>query len=269
MTPIGPNSYHGRGGDGYDMTRRADAALSDMLVAALALSPQGHYLDIGCGTGNYTIALAAQGGDWVGLDPAAAMLARARAKAPSLSWVEARAEALPFASGIFDGLTCILALHHMADIATVFREMARVMRTGAKLVIFTATPTQARACWLAAYFPDMIARDASCLPSLAAIDAAAQAAGLARHAYAAFHITETTQDRFFYSGKYRPEIYLDTQVRANMSPFRLIERAELATGLAALKADIDSGLVAEKIATAGGGDGDYCVLSYTKNRIPA
>lgn len=247
------------------MTRRADAGLSDMLAAALAQSSQGHYLDIGCGTGNYTIALAAKGGDWVGLDLAAAMLARARAKAPSLSWVEARAEALPFASGIFDGLTCILALHHMADIAVVFREMARVMRATAKLVIFTATPTQARANWLAAYFPDMIARDAACLPSLAAIDAAAKAAGLTRHAHAAFHITETTQDRFFYSGKHRPEIYLDAQVRANMSPFRLIEHAELTAGLAALKADIDSGQVAEKIAAADDGDGDYCVLSYNKN----
>ena len=129
----------------------------------------------------------------------------------------------------------------MSDTAVVFREMARVMRATAKLVIFTATPTQARACWLAAYFPDMIPRDAACLPSLAAIDAAAKAAGLTRHAHAAFHITETTQDRFFYSGKHRPEIYLDAQVRANMSPFRLIEHAELTAGLAALKADIDSG----------------------------
>ena len=264
MTPIGLNSYQGAGARGYDISRCADTALCDALAAALPLSPDGQYLDVGCGTGNYTIALAAKGGAWTGLDPARDMLAEARKKAAALSWVEGRAEALPFENGCIDGIISVLALHHMADLSAAFHEAARVLQVTGRLAIFTATPEQAQACWLRAYFPDMIARDADILPSLSAMDAAADAAGLVRQAIVAFHITETTQDRFFYSGKLRPEIYLDAHIRANMSPFRHIEDAELTRGLAALKTDIDSCKVAGKIAAADNDDGDYCIVSYAK-----
>ena len=246
------------------MTRRADTTLCDTLAAALGLSADGQYLDMGCGTGNYTIALAAKGGNWTGLDPASDMLAQAREKAPTLSWVDGCAEVLPFENDCFNGLTTILALHHMVDLNAAFYEAARVMQAKGRLVIFTATPEQARACWLCNYFPEMIARDADILPSLSVMDAAAETAGLERHDCTAFHITETTQDRFFYSGRLRPEIYLDAQIRANMSPFRHIEDMELTRGLTDLKADIDSGKVAKKIAAATGNDGDYCVVTYAK-----
>ena len=73
-------------GDGYDTTRRADPAIVRRLAAYLALAPGRRYLDVGCGTGNYTAALAALGGVWHGVDPSRQMLAAARAKAPSLAW---------------------------------------------------------------------------------------------------------------------------------------------------------------------------------------
>ena len=56
-------------GDGYDTTRRADPAIVRRLAAYLALAPGRRYLDVGCGTGNYTAALAALGGVWHGVDP--------------------------------------------------------------------------------------------------------------------------------------------------------------------------------------------------------
>lgn len=50
-------------------------------------------LDLGCGTGRLTIALAERGHDVIGLDPAAAMLAAARQRpgADRVRWVEADA----------------------------------------------------------------------------------------------------------------------------------------------------------------------------------
>ena len=45
-------------------------------------------LDAGCGTGRVAVELARRGADVVGLDIDPAMLARARTKAPSLSWIE-------------------------------------------------------------------------------------------------------------------------------------------------------------------------------------
>ena len=48
----------------------------------------GSVLDAGCGTGRVAVELARRGVDVVGVDLDPAMLARARAKAPELRWVE-------------------------------------------------------------------------------------------------------------------------------------------------------------------------------------
>ena len=49
-------------------------------------------LDAGCGTGRVAIELAARGIDAVGVDLDAAMLAEARIKAPSLTWIDGSIE---------------------------------------------------------------------------------------------------------------------------------------------------------------------------------
>jgi SAM-dependent methyltransferase len=54
----------------------------------------GRVLDAGCGTGRVAIELARRGHDVVGVDLDGDLLARARAKAPDLTWVEADLAAL-------------------------------------------------------------------------------------------------------------------------------------------------------------------------------
>jgi SAM-dependent methyltransferase len=56
----------------------------------------GSVLDLGCGTGIFSVALAWRGADVVGVDPAAAMLgiARARLGGDRVTWVEAGAQGL-------------------------------------------------------------------------------------------------------------------------------------------------------------------------------
>lgn len=68
-------------GNHYDITRRADPALLARLRAHLQPRPQGRYLDLACGTGNYTRALADSGVSVCGLDASPTMLAALRAKA--------------------------------------------------------------------------------------------------------------------------------------------------------------------------------------------
>ena len=55
-------------GTSYQTTRRADAAIVSALAAHLGLCTDGRYLDLGCGSGNYTRALAARGGPQLYLD---------------------------------------------------------------------------------------------------------------------------------------------------------------------------------------------------------
>jgi SAM-dependent methyltransferase len=66
---------------------------ADLVDALLGRAPEGvrpaRVLDAGCGTGRVAIELARRGHDTVGVDRDPDLLAAARAKAPSLAWVEA------------------------------------------------------------------------------------------------------------------------------------------------------------------------------------
>lgn len=96
-------------------------------------------LEVGCGTGNISLALAHQGARVVGLDRSGPMLARAQDKARqeqlAITWIKGLASLLPFADERFDGVLCILTLDFMADREMALREMIRVLRPGGFLAI--------------------------------------------------------------------------------------------------------------------------------------
>ncbi len=257
-------TLYDRIGPDYDTTRRADPWIAGRLAQLLGLRPGARFLDVGCGTGNYTLALAAKGADLTGLDPSARMLAAARAKpdAARVRWCEAPAEAMPFADGTFAGATAVLSLHHMADMAAAFGEIGRVLDPArGRLVLFTSTPEQMRRYWLGRYFPGLMRRSIARMPPPDAVHAALAAAGLGRIDTEPYAVRADLEDRFLYSGKLMPELYLDARFRAGSSSFAaLADPAELEAGLARLARDIASGRLAEIIAAADHAEGDYLFI---------
>lgn len=177
-------ALYDRIGVGYDATRKADPWIASRLADYLRIGKGERYIDVGCGTGNYTIALASRGARITGIDASREMLDTARAKAPdnaALSWQLARAEALPFAPGTFAGAVSTLAIHHFSDLPGAFREVSRVLdRATGRYVIFTSTPEQTSRYWLRRYFPAVIERSMRRPPSLARMREALAAAGVAR-----------------------------------------------------------------------------------------
>jgi SAM-dependent methyltransferase len=83
-------------------------------------------LDIGCGAGLSTAALAPLAKQAVGLEPIAAMLSYRQTVAPWARFVLGRAEQLPFAAGEFDLVTAAGSLNY-ADLPTALAEIARVL----------------------------------------------------------------------------------------------------------------------------------------------
>lgn len=70
-------------------------ALYDWILAQTGLGPGAVVVDLGCGTGIVSRALAERGLDVIGVDPNAAMLAEAaRSSGPGLRWVQSDAETL-------------------------------------------------------------------------------------------------------------------------------------------------------------------------------
>ncbi len=229
-------------GAGYGTTRRADPELADTLAILLALPATGRGLDLACGSGNYTAAMATRGGIWTGLDESATMLAQARQTAVPVNWVRGDAAMLPFADGSFDALLCALAIHHFAALDAPFAQAQRVLRAGGRFVIFTAFAEQMPAYWLGRYFPRMMARSIEKMPARAAVHSALRGAGFSSIEVLPYHVSERLQDLFLYAGKHRPAMYLDAAVRANISSFATLCPAhELAAGLDALRADLAQG----------------------------
>jgi SAM-dependent methyltransferase len=122
----------------YDRTRVTDpgeiAASIDLLDDVL---PDGPTLEIGVGTGAIAIPLATRGRRVVGVDLSIPMLARLREKerADRLDVLAADATRLPFADGAFAGAYCRWVLHLIEDWSGAVRELCRVVRRPATVVI--------------------------------------------------------------------------------------------------------------------------------------
>jgi ubiquinone/menaquinone biosynthesis C-methylase UbiE len=163
-------------GGGYDATRRADPDIAWRLQELLGLPAGWRCLDVGCGTGSYTLALAAAGLQMVGVDVSRHMLEAARAKKGAARWVLGDAIALPFREGAFMGAVCTLAVHHFPAMGPAFAEVARVLDAG-RFVLFTDDPQQMRGYWLNEYFPEMMVRSICQMPPIESVVAALRRAG--------------------------------------------------------------------------------------------
>jgi ubiquinone/menaquinone biosynthesis C-methylase UbiE len=122
------------------LTTRERAFRSAVVAAVVAEQPAA-VLDVGAGTGTLAIALAKAlpAATVSGVDGDAQILARARRKAADtgITFVEGRAEQLPFGDASFDALTTTLMLHHLTTETkqAALDDARRVLRRGGKLVI--------------------------------------------------------------------------------------------------------------------------------------
>ena len=98
----------------------------------LAKGATGRTLDLGTGTGR-TLPLYPPGVRAVAVDPHLENLPRARARAPGVALVVARAEALPFRDRAFDTVVSGLVLCSVSDLDRALAEARRVLRPGGAL----------------------------------------------------------------------------------------------------------------------------------------
>ncbi len=113
------------------MTLGLDAGWRRRAVRELHLESGSRVVDLGCGTGDLCRVLGRAGLRAVGVDMAAGMLAMAHTAAPL---IRADALQLPLADASVDGAVSGFALRNVVDIASCFREAARVIRPGGRAV---------------------------------------------------------------------------------------------------------------------------------------
>jgi SAM-dependent methyltransferase len=100
---------------------------------------RGPWLDLACGPGVHTRAIAAAAPDdlVVGVDLSPAMLARAAETVPGAAFVRGDVHALPLRDRVFAGVNNGAALHLYARPAEALREVFRVLAPGGVYVLST------------------------------------------------------------------------------------------------------------------------------------
>jgi SAM-dependent methyltransferase len=109
-----------------------------VLCEAASIASGQRVLDVACGTGALTVAVAdrvSPGGAALGLDANPEMLAVARRKHAHIEWRDGRAESLPFADASFDAVVSQFGLMFFDDRVAALREMQRVLRPGGRLAV--------------------------------------------------------------------------------------------------------------------------------------
>lgn len=115
-------------------------------IAARAPLAGARALDVGCGGGLLSEALAASGAEVVGIDLAPAVLAVARLhlheSGLAVDYREVAAESLAAESpGRFDVVACMEMLEHVPDPASVIRACATLLKPGGALFLSTLNRT--------------------------------------------------------------------------------------------------------------------------------
>jgi ubiquinone/menaquinone biosynthesis C-methylase UbiE len=105
--------------------------------------PGDRALDVGCGTGEFTAALAQAGAQPVGVDVAEAALERARTRHPTLAFQLVPFDGpLPFEDSAFEVAWASEVIEHVADTARWLSEVRRVLAPRGRLLL--TTPSHGR-----------------------------------------------------------------------------------------------------------------------------
>jgi len=245
----------------YNQTRKADAYLTSRLLHHLNPNESGVYLDIGCGTGNYTDALQHQGFQFIGIDPSNEMLAKAKLKNQQIEWRIGSSEKTGLEENSIDGIIACLTIHHWPDLELAFTELNRLLKPKGPLVIFTSTPKQMKGYWLNHYFPEMLKDSMSQMPSYEQVEVALTHSGCIITKTENYFVKPDMQDQFLYCGKENPRVYFDDKVRNGISSFSsLANKREVEQGLTELQKDMDSGKIEEVQASYENHHGDYLYI---------
>jgi SAM-dependent methyltransferase len=150
--------YNGAMAKHYDAGRRLSAGSAAAWRAALA--PHLEHgcgqtvLDVGAGTGRFAVLVA----DWfgkrvIGVEPAQGMRTMAQ-RHPSVAYVGGRAEAIPLLPACCDAALLSNVIHHITDRPRCARELRRVLRAGAPVLIGGAFAGRLDDISVFRYFPE-------------------------------------------------------------------------------------------------------------------
>jgi SAM-dependent methyltransferase len=122
----------------YARHRQVHPGVLTSLISTSRVDGTSQVLELGCGTGNYILALKSLvGATCWGVDSSEGMLTKARERSSGVHFQLGRAESLDFPDDFFDLVFSVDVIHHVLDRLRYFREAYRVLKAGGKLCTVT------------------------------------------------------------------------------------------------------------------------------------
>jgi len=202
------------------------------LLLNSAIDRGSRILEVGCGTGNYIIAVQFIAGCQAhGVDISEEMLVHAKRRGSPVSFAVGSAEYLDFPDGSLDLVFSVDVTLHLGAPADHYREARRVLAPGGRVLTVTRSEDMLESGAVTArYFPETVTANLTRYPSTDALRGQISDAG--------FHKIETTEvshpvevtNAALYASKARSTLH--------MIPEEAFQR-----GLAALERDLEKGPV--------------------------
>ena len=158
----------------YDKGRTQSPETVALWMDAVAefLTPLGTdltVLDLGCGTGRYSVHLAEHlGATVIGVEPADGMREQAVANRahPRVTYLAGRAEDIPCPDESFDGAFLSMMVHHVTDVPAMCRQLHRVLRPGGRVFLRNSFSGRLDSVVFYSFFPAGKEIDEDRLPNL-------------------------------------------------------------------------------------------------------
>jgi ubiquinone/menaquinone biosynthesis C-methylase UbiE len=236
----------------YDETRAASPSVLGPLREALEGAPGRRLVDVGGGTGNYSLALREEGWEPLVIDRQPEMLAQAAAK--GLETLAGDAQQLPLPDAGADAVMLVSMLHHVEDPPKALAEARRVLRPGGRLALMAFTREDVADQWMTDYFPSTAAWMTESHATLAELLALLPGARRIEVVY------RDLEDGSLAALGAHPELLADPRYHRQTSYFERLERQhpdELRAGLERLRADLAAGRAPRQAGAAS-------VLAYVK-----
>jgi ubiquinone/menaquinone biosynthesis C-methylase UbiE len=255
-------------GSVYDLTRKADPRIVEGILMHLEAKKKDDFLlEIGCGTGNYTIEIHKKEHKIIGLDPSVPMLRQAREKCRDIVWIKDFAEEEPFIDKYIRGVFTVNAVHHFYDMKKAFQQVYNILCENGKFVIFTSTQEQIEHYWLNHYFPKTMEKSKKNRPALQEIKSLLEEVGFVIINCEPYHIPcdVDSLDCFSNSCKCNPSRYLEDEFLNGMTTFTCESvKDDVKKGKKLLHEDIKEDRVSGVIQSYESDKGDYSFIICEK-----
>jgi ubiquinone/menaquinone biosynthesis C-methylase UbiE len=238
MNILPPVDYERHQHQVYAQARAIDGGMLARWMAEFAIDAPTtrplSVLDLGSGTGRFTPALANTfGGPVYGVEPSGRMRAQAEIDAnhPAVRYIEGSASTIPLNDSAVDLVLMFLSFHHFPDKALAAREVARVLRTGGRVLLRGEFSDRPPGVWWSPYFPNFETVSRLLFPSLAETVEVFAKAGLREI------VLRTVEEQYSASEQ---EAIARLKLRG-ISVFDHLDEAEIVTGFAAVDSDFEAG----------------------------